>query len=110
MNAKNMYGTEAKRVMRNPEKWIGKRVNGLTWAVPDGFVKCAITHKLCRENDAFISCYVRFFIERAVLSANGIYVEEADWLSEEGYSIVLDTVERLGLSDQYNFELEARFA
>lgn len=106
----NYYGGEAKRVMRNPDKWVGKRVDGVLWDIPEGYVRCAITHKLCREQDAYISCYVRFFVDRTILSANGIYVEEADWLSEEGYCIVLDTVERLGLSGLYNQEKEARFS
>lgn len=109
-SAKNYYGGKASRVMQHPEKWIGKRVDGIKWAIPDGFVKCAITNKLYRERDAYLSCYVRFFIDRSVLSVNGIYVEEADWLSEEGYHIVLDTIERLGLSHLYNHSTDLLYA
>lgn len=105
----NWGGHPAKRVMRNPERFIGKRINGLIWSEPDGYCRCAITGKFHRQDDAMISCYVRHFIDRKVLSANGIYVEEADWLSQEGYDIVLSTIERLGLSDQYNEAMEDLF-
>ena len=97
----NMYGAEATRVMHNPDAFVGKVVDGVFWAVPEGYVKCAITGKLHKEEDAYISCYVRFAFSREFLSSNGIYVEEADWLSEEGYDIVISTLDRLGVLDQY---------
>lgn len=89
-----------RQTMHNPNAFLGKRVDTTRWIIPDGYVKCAMTGKLCTEEQASIS-FAHWMFEREFLIENGIYVEDADWLCEEGYDLIMAKLDELGYLDYY---------
>lgn len=89
-----------KRTIRNPQKFIGKKLNPGKWNLPESYVLCAKTGKLCKEADAIIT-FSHWMFNRKFLTANNIYVEDAQWLSEEGYDEIVAVLERTGKYDEY---------
>lgn len=104
-----MIGTpkqQAKRQMRNPQAHVGKVIRSGRWQIPDDYACCAMTGKLHRTANLECTVYVREVFGKQFLLDNGIYVEEADWLSEEGYGQIMDILYRL---DLYDFYIKASF-
>lgn len=92
--------TITRRTMHNPAAFIGKRIDPLRWEIPAGYHLCRKTGKLHHEDDLLVTFdHTRF--ERSFLREHGILVEDAEWLSEEGYDEIMDVLERLGLRDYY---------
>jgi hypothetical protein len=89
-----------KRTIRNPEKWIGKRINTVKWNIPCGYEICRQTGKLYPESQ-LLSSFNHHLFERPWLRANGIFVEDADWLSDDGYDEIVSVLEKAGVWDQY---------
>jgi|SRR5690606_30535927 hypothetical protein len=90
-----------KRTIRNPEKWIGKRVDSTKWIIPDGYWKCAMTGKLYREDQLTIT-FFHWAFTREFRIQHGLTVEDADWLSEEGYDLLMLKLQELGLEGAYH--------
>lgn len=96
-----MNTTTRKRTMRHPEKWLGRRVDFTKWIVPDGYVRCEFTGKLCRENEALVT-FDHWALTRDQRVQLGIWhVEDASWLSDEGYDGIMSLLERAGLYEEY---------
>jgi hypothetical protein len=77
----------------------GKRVDRTKWIIPDWYACCAVTGKMYPEDAFAISfCHMAFTDEQlAALGGWGVgWVECADWLSEEGYDILMSRVDALG--------------
>jgi hypothetical protein len=77
----------------------GKRVDSNKWIIPDWHAKCAVTGKMYPE-DAFAISFPHHAFTREQLNDLGGWgvgwVEDADWLSEEGYDILMARVDALG--------------
>lgn len=91
----------SKRTMRHPERFVGKRVDSTRWLIPDGYVQCAFTGKLCREDDALVTFDHWAFSREERLAMRIWHVEDASWLSEEGYDAILAVLETHGKLDYY---------
>lgn len=89
-----------KKTIRQPEKFVGMRVDTNKWVIPAGYVLCAKTHKLVAEKNALITFNHHLF-SRAFFARVGWYVEDADWLTEEGWSEIQRDLEAAGLWDGY---------
>jgi hypothetical protein len=96
---------EMKRQIRNPQAWIGKRINLCTWEIPDGYHLCAKTGKLHAEDDLLVT-FAHHTFEREWLISKRIYIEDADWLSSEGYDEIMDVLKREG---RYEYYIEHAF-
>lgn len=78
----------------------GKRIDPNKWKLPEGFKTCAMTGKLHPE--CALECsFSHWAFERSFLIEHGICIEDADWLSEEGYDLIMAKLESLGLLSQY---------
>lgn len=78
----------------------GKRVNRDKWQLPDGFAVCAVTDKMLPESELLVTFQDgHLTAERWALV--GPRIEDADWLSEEGYGLLMDRVGAAGLMDVY---------
>lgn len=95
---KNATST-AKRTMRNPEKFVGKRIDRTKWILPEDFdleyAVCAYTGQVFRQREG--DSFPDFLFERSWLKANGLCVEAAEWLSAEGYELMISKIALLGL-------------
>lgn len=89
-----------KRTMTNPSKWIGKKVNPNKWQIPEGYQLCAKTGKMYAETSLWIT-FAHWFFDRSWLIEKGIMVEDAAWLSEEGYDEIMDVLKREGQWERY---------
>ena len=97
--------TTVKRTMRNPEAFVGKMIDSTKWNIPEGYERCELTGKLYREDDMTVS-FPHYFFDKAFLREHRIYVEDAAWLSDEGYDIIMATLEKLGMMDFYWSQVE----
>lgn len=82
----------------------GKRVDSMKWIIPDGYGFCAITGKMLPESELLVTFAHHHFTreQRSLLGAWGVgWCEDADWLSEEGYEVIMTRVEVCGLMDVY---------
>lgn len=74
----------------------GKRVDLNKWHLPEGYWTCELTGKLYPE--AQLECsFPHYLFDRDMLVANRIYVEDAAWLSNEGYEIILTKLKNIGV-------------
>lgn len=94
-----------KRIIRTVDAFIGKRVSAVHWVIPAGYATCAITGKLFPESELEIT-FQHYLFDKAFLTSNGIYCEDAAWLSAEGFDIIIDTLDRLGVLAAYKEALE----
>jgi hypothetical protein len=93
--------------------YTGKRVDSVKWNIPDWYAKCSVTGKMYPE-DAFTVSFPHMAFTDGQLKALGPWgagwVEHADWLSEEGYEILMRRVEALGyqhlISEYWANEIE----
>jgi hypothetical protein len=90
-----------KRQMHNIAAFVGKRIDANRWAIPEGYRLCAKTWKLHPESRLERS-FAHWVFPREFLLQHGIYVEDADWLSDEGHDEIMSVLECLGLRDAYN--------
>lgn len=90
----------AKRTIRNPEAFIGKRIDTTKWELPYGYDVCRMTGKFMAEDDLCVT-FNHYAFEKSFLVANSIYIEDAEWLSEEGYDLIMAKLEQLGFYDAY---------
>lgn len=90
-----------KRTMRNPQAFIGKRVDSTKWNIPEGYSPCAMTGKLHPESDLTIT-FNHWAFDREFRIQNGINVYDAEWLSEEGYDLLMIRLQELGLEEAYH--------
>lgn len=100
MTATNKKTMTAKQIAH----FIGKRVNSVTWQIPEGYALCAITGKFYATKDLEISFpHCNFTNEQlALLGRHGAgWCEDAEWLSEEGFNQIMDRVRACGLMDVY---------
>lgn len=74
----------------------GKRINLNKWHLPEEYELCELTGKMLPMSELEIS-FPHHLFDRDMLIENGIYVEDAAWLSEEGYGIILTTLENIGV-------------
>ncbi len=84
--------------------YTGKRVDSTKWIIPEGYGFCAITGKMLPESELLVTFAHHHFTreQRALLGAWGVgWCEDADWLSEEGYEVIMSRVEACGLMDVY---------
>jgi hypothetical protein len=96
----NTQTTTAKRTIRHPEAFVGKVVNANKWNIPEGYAQCAMTYKLFPYNQLEVTFdHTKF--EKAFLISNHIYVECAEWLSEEGYFEIMGVLQKVGKYDYY---------
>jgi hypothetical protein len=86
---RNMTEAQAKH-------YTGKRVDLMKWQLPEGYETCELTGKLYPQSELEIS-FPHYLFDKKMLIANGIYVEDASWLSEEGYGIILTKLENIGV-------------
>ena len=93
-------GKTMKHYMSNPAAFVGRRVDPNAWHIPDGYALCRKTWKLQREKD-LLRTFAHHLFPREFLLQHGIYIEDADWLSNEGYDEIMDVLCRLGLYDAY---------
>lgn len=91
--------TTTKRQIRNVNAFVGKLIDFSKWVVPAGYSCCEMTGKLFAEKDAV--SFQHWMFNRDFLKANGIYVEDAAWLSPEGYDAIMDTLDRLNVLDAF---------
>lgn len=91
---------DERRTMHNPAAFVGKHVDSTKWIIPAGYERCAMTGKLHAEAD-LERTFFHYAFPKAFLVANGIYVEDAAWLSDEGYDLIEATLDRLGLLEAY---------
>lgn len=96
-----MNSIRSKRTMHHPAAFIGKRIDSTKWIIPDGYWRCEMTGKLYAEADLVDYSFYHYFFDRSFLVAHGICCEAAAWLSEEGYYIIIDKLDQLGLLDAY---------
>lgn len=97
-----MFNQNQKRTMHHPESFTGKRIDSTKWIIPAGYERCEMTGKLFAERDLLDYSFAHYFFDRDFLIENRIYCEAAAWLSEEGYYLIIDTLDRLGvLADYY---------
>lgn len=75
------------------------------WNIPDGYAICAMTGKFDRFENLSVT-FPHHLFDRDFLKANGIYVEDADWLSAEGYDEIIDVLDRLGMLGAFYEALE----
>lgn len=88
-----------KRTMRNPEAFIGKAVDTRKWNIPgldDRYAICRYTGKLfdCWNTGATFNHHA---FNRDWLINNGLYVEDAEWLSDEGFDQMMMQFDKLGI-------------
>lgn len=84
-----------KRTMHNPEYFEGKRISVGKWNLPDGWDVCAYTGRLHRWDDLMVTFpHTRF--DRQWLLDHNLYVEDAEWLSVEGWDQMVAKLEALG--------------
>lgn len=89
-----------KRTLRNPAAWLGKRIDLDKWTLPKRiYVLCRKTGKLMREDDSVTFAHTLFSTDWLI--RRGIYIEDADWLSEEGLFEIYDVLKREGVYDEY---------
>lgn len=101
INRQHTSDQPARRQMHNPEAFVGKVVDTTKWDVPDGYAICACTGKLFPESQLLIT-FDHLAFDRQFRIEHGLTVEDADWLSEEGYFELMDILQRLGLEDAYH--------
>jgi hypothetical protein len=81
----------------------GKRVDSTKWVIPDWYARCAVTGKMYPEEafTTFSFPHMAFTDEQLkALGSWGVgWVEHADYLSEEGYEILMRRVDALGYQD-----------
>lgn len=77
----------------------GKRVDSTKWIIPDFYAQCAVTGKMYAEDGFGMYSFPHMAFTDEQLSALGAWgvgwVEHADWLSEEGYEILMRRVDEL---------------
>ena len=91
-----------KHTIKTPSKWIGKKVDTNKWSIPQGYHLCAKTGKLFAEDDLLVT-FAHWLFDRSWLVAKGIMVEDADWLSEEGFFEIADVLKR---EEKWHYYLE----
>lgn len=97
---------DSKRNMLNPDAFVGKRIDMYTaWNIPDGYAVCAMTGKFDRCENLSVT-FPHYLFDKTFLKTHGIYVEDADWLSAEGYDEIIDVLDRLGMLSTYLDALE----
>jgi hypothetical protein len=91
-----------KRKMHNPAAFVGQRINLTKWQLPRNaeYAICRMTGKLMHMDDLGVTFWHQAF-ERSFLSKHGIMIEDADWLSEEGYEAIMNKLVSLGELDTY---------
>lgn len=94
-----------KRTIRNPQAFVGKVIDSTKWNVPEGYDKCEMTGKL-HPYSALERTFEHHFFDRQFLIDNHIYCEDAAWLSDEGYDLIIAKLDELGVLDAY---YEARY-
>ncbi len=90
----------AKKLMRHPERFVGKVIDTTKWIVPDAYERCVVTGKLHRRDDLEYSLD-HWAFDKQWLKARHIYFEDAEYMSEEGWIIVERVLEREGVYEQY---------
>lgn len=95
-----MNNDTKKRTMKTPAAFVGRRVNPDKWNIPAGYGLCRMTQKLHHEDDLLVT-FAHWKFEKQFLLDNGIYVEDAEWLSEAGYDLIMDKLEALGMTAYY---------
>lgn len=81
-----------KRTIHNPVAFVGKKLDTTKWNMPEGWNVCAKTGKFMNEND-LCNTFSHYLYEKAFLISNNIYVEDAAWLSDEGYDEIMMVLE-----------------
>ena len=89
-----------KRTIHSIGAFTGKRIDPTKWTIPTGYERCEITGKLLPESELEIT-FQHYLFDKAFLTVNGIYCEDAAWLSQEGFDHILGTLDRLGVYDAY---------
>lgn len=90
-----------KRTMHNPTAFLGKRIDETKWIITDArYQVCRMTYKLF-DTAAGDPSFGHYHFEKQFLLDNGIYVEDAEYLSLEGFAQIQQALEDLGLWDQY---------
>ena len=84
-----------KRTIQNPEYFEGKIIDTTKWIMPPGWNVCAKTGKFMNE-DNLCNTFSHYLYEKTFLIDNGIYIENANWLSDEGYEEIIITLETIG--------------
>lgn len=95
-----MNAQTEKRNMTNPAAFIGKRVDPSRWTIPAGYDRCEMTGKLYPHNQ-LEHTFRHWVFNRDFLAENGIYVEDAAWLSAEGYDLIMTKLDDLGVLGAY---------
>lgn len=98
----NTLPTKKTMTAKQIAHFTGKRVDSVKWNIPDWYAQCSVTGKMYPE-DAFTVSFPHMAFTQEQLKALGPWgagwVEHADWLSEEGYEILMRRVEALGYED-----------
>lgn len=89
-----------KRNINNPEKFIGKKINLNKWNLPEGYNVCEKTRKFYAESDLGVT-FAHHTFDRNWLIEKHIYIEDAAWLSAEGYDEIMDVLKREGKYSEY---------
>lgn len=90
----------AKLTMHNPHQFVGKRIDPNRWEIPPNYARCAMTGKL-HPIDALVITFRHHIFQWDWLVAHGIAIEDAAWLSNEGYDQIMDVLKREGRYEEY---------
>jgi len=88
--------TTTKRTMHNPAKFVGKRIDITKWNSIDpweDYVICRWTGKLMHADNTV--SFNHYAFDRDFLTKHGLMVECAEWLSEEGYDLLIWELEKV---------------
>jgi len=89
-----------KRNMTNINYYIGKKLDLNKWNIPEGYELCAKTGKFYAISDLCVT-FAHWMFDRNWLIEKNIMIEDAAWLSEEGYDQIIEVVKAEGKYDQY---------
>jgi len=81
-----------KRTIHTIGAFVGKQIDPTKWEIPSGYERCEITGKLHPESELEIT-FQHYLFDKAFLTANGIYCEDAAWLSAEGFDHILGVLD-----------------
>lgn len=88
-------------ILQHPEAFTGKIVDSTKWIIPDGYATCAVTGKFYPFDQLSIT-FAHWVFSRDFRIQHDLNCEDADWLSEEGYYILMSKLQQLGLEEDYH--------
>ncbi len=100
--------TPAKRTIKTPAAYQGKRLDPNKWTMPSGWGLCRMTGKFL-PFEQLENTFPHHAFDKSVLVENGIYIEDADLLSDEGFDQIMAVLEKIGLISVYWQHYESKF-